>query len=171
MPTIRAALAGFCLLVLLAGCRASHRLSSGGGASGGAWIAVDTRTGTTVDLDTMARELARCDVVFLGEEHDQDVGHALQLELTKRIVALRPIASLSFEMIERDAQVELDRYLAGEIDERTYLASTKQWPNYREHYRPMVELAKELHLPVIAANVPRPLASRVSRQGLASVAG
>ena len=117
----------------------------------------------------MARQLAQCDVVFLGEEHDNDVAHALQLELTKRILELRPYASLSFEMIERDAQPKLDRYLAGEIDEEAYLSKTRPWPNYRRHYRPLVELAREKHLPVIAANVPRPLASRVSHEGLASV--
>src|SRR6185436_2709635 len=77
---------------------------------------------------------------------------------------------LSFEMIERDAQQKLDRYLAGEIDEKGFLSKTRPWPNYREHYRPMVELAKSRHLPVIAANVPRPLASRVSHEGLEPVA-
>jgi uncharacterized iron-regulated protein len=118
----------------------------------------------------MASKLARCDVVFLGEEHDQDLGHALQLELTKRILELRPNASLSFEMIERDAQEKLDRYLDDEIGESDFLSKTRPWPNYKRHYRPMVLLAKEKKLPVIAANVPRPLAARVSHEGLAPVA-
>ena len=83
----------------------------------GKWVAVETSSGRIASLGDMARQLAQCDVVFLGEEHDNDVAHALQLELTKRILELRPNASLSFEMIERDAQPKLDRYLAGEIDE------------------------------------------------------
>ncbi len=171
MQSMRSSLLWLSLFLLLGACRTSGSIAaSGGGPSGGTWIAVDSARGTTVGLDEMARNLARCDVVFLGEEHDQNVGHALQLELTKRILELRPQASLSFEMIERDAQARLDRYLAGEIDEAAFLSKTRPWPNYAKHYRPMVMLAKERNLPVIAANVPRPLASRVSHEGLAPVA-
>jgi uncharacterized iron-regulated protein len=159
------------LLACLAACQVlgPANYDRPGGHSG--WLAVETRTGKAVGLDEMAEELARCDVVFLGEEHDNDVGHELQLELTRRLLELRPNASLSFEMIERDAQAKLDRYLAGTLSEAEFLKDTRPWPNYREHYRPMVLLAKERGLPVIAANVPRPLASRVSKADLPSVRG
>lgn len=133
-------------------------------------MAVDTATGNSVSLDVMAAALAQCDVVFLGEEHDKTVAHQLQMELTRRIVELRPNATLSFEMIERDAQAKLDEYLAGKIDESDFLKHTRPWPNYAKDYRPMVEFARERGLAVIAANVPRPLASRVSKEGLAPVA-
>lgn len=159
----------FGLILALGACRSRPaRLSSEGPK--GDWVAIETSSGRVASLGEMARKLAQCDVVFLGEEHDNDVAHALQLELTRRILELRPNASLSFEMIERDAQTKLDRYLAGEIDEDAYLSKTRPWPNYRRHYRPLVELARERNLPVIAANVPRPLASRVSHEGLAPVA-
>jgi uncharacterized iron-regulated protein len=167
----RRALVHAALLLLLVACRALGAADYDQAGGHGDWLAVDTRTGAAVGLDEMARELARCDVVFLGEEHDNDVGHELQLELTRRLVELRPVASLSFEQIERDAQAELDRWLAGAITESEFLARTKSWPNYRKHYRPLVLLAKERGLPVVAANVPRPLASRVSRGGLDSVHG
>lgn len=163
--------AGLALLLLCASCRALYPVDHDRPDGHGDWLAVETKTGAIVGLDQMARELSRCDVVFLGEEHDNDVGHELQLELTRRLVDLRPNASLSFEMIERDAQGGLDRWLAGLISEEQFLSETKSWPNYREHYRPLVLLAKDRGLPVIAANVPRPLASRVSRGGLAAVHG
>ncbi len=171
MTCLRAAPLWLALLSLLGGCRTGLWDGLRGAGRGGDWVAVETASGEVVTLDQMARTLADCDVVFLGERHDSDTGHRLQFELTERILALRPNLSLTFEMIERDAQPALDRYLAGEIDEATFLGDTRHWPNYRSHYRPMVLLAKEHHLPVIAANVPRPLASRVSKQGLGSVAG
>jgi uncharacterized iron-regulated protein len=169
----RAMLLVLALAALLGACRGPSSLSERRavqGKTGGDWMAIETVSGRSVSLDEMAMALARCDVVFLGEEHDKDVAHELQMELTRRIVALRPNASLSFEMIERDAQVQLDRYLAGSIDEKTFLADTRPWPNYAKHYRPMVEFARAQHLPVLAANVPRPLASRVSKEGLEPVA-
>jgi uncharacterized iron-regulated protein len=130
---------------------------------------VETSELREVSLDEAADLLARCDVVFLGEEHDNDAGHRAQLELFERLIARRPRAALSLEQFERDTQAELDRYRAGEISERRFLAHSRPWPNYARHYRPLIELARERGLFVIAANVPRPLASRVSREGLEAV--
>lgn len=124
-----------------------------------------------VALSEAADALAACDVVFLGEEHDNDVGHALQLLLTELLLRRRGALALSLEMFERDVQGTLDRYLAGEIDEERFLAESRPWGNYAEHYRPAVELARSRGLPVLAANVPRDLARRVSARGLDAVEG
>jgi uncharacterized iron-regulated protein len=70
-------------------------------------------------------------------------------------------------MIERDVQALLDRYVAGEIPESTFVADSRPWNNYNDDYRPLVEFAKARGWPVVASNIPRPLASAVSRNGLA----
>jgi uncharacterized iron-regulated protein len=75
------------------------------------------------------------------------------------------------EMFERDAQRRMDLYLAGAIDEEMFLAGSRAWPNYAEHYRGAIELAKSHELDVIAANVYRPIAARVARQGLVAGKG
>jgi uncharacterized iron-regulated protein len=124
-----------------------------------------------VGLDTVADELAACDVVFVGEEHDNDVGHLQHYQLLRMVHAKRGDLVLSMEMFERDVQEVLDRYLRGEIDEAAFLADSRPWGNYREHYRPMVEYAKRHGLPVIAANCPTPLARKVAKEGVAAAAG
>ncbi len=68
-------------------------------------------------------------------------------------------------MFERDVQTVLDEYLAGLITERHFLLSSRPWRNYETDYRPLVEYAREHHLPVIAANAPARYVSRVSSQG------
>lgn len=151
-------------LLLLASCASPLR----GGAD---HVVYDTSTGTATDLAAMCAELATYDVVFLGEEHDNDVGHRLQLETLERLFELRGEVVLAMEQFEADVQGPLDLYLAGAIDERTFLESSRPWGNYEEHYAPLVECARAHAAPVIAANIPRPLARRVSRQGLASVDG
>jgi uncharacterized iron-regulated protein len=60
----------------------------------------------------------------------------------------------------------LDRYLAGSATEAELLKDGRPWKNYAADYRPLVELARSRGWPVIASNVPRPLASLVSRGGL-----
>ncbi len=124
-----------------------------------------------VGLETVAEELSACDVVFVGEEHDNDVGHLQHYQLLRMLHAERGDLVLSMEMFERDVQPVLDQYLRGEIDEAAFLAESRPWGNYREHYRPMVEYAKRHGLPVVAANCPTPLARQVAKEGVAAAAG
>lgn len=161
-PRTYAALQALLLLAALSSCRA---------VGGPRWRAIATEDGRDVTVDSMAADLARFDVVFLGEEHDNDVGHALQLELTRALGERRGALAVSLEMLERDAQDQLELYFAGAIDEERFLATSRPWKNYAEHYRPAVELARERGWSVIAANCYRPLAARVAREGLGSVAG
>jgi uncharacterized iron-regulated protein len=131
----------------------------------------DTATGEEHSLDELAADLARFDVVFLGEEHDNDVGHVLQLAMVERLHELRPHMTISLEMFERDVQGVLDDYLAGRIDEVTFLDNSRPWPNYEQHYRPVVEFARRHGLPVLAGNIPRRLARTVAYEGLDAVQG
>jgi len=135
------------------------------GLGGGGFEVRETAGGGELSLGEMARQLAQADVVFLGEEHDNDVGHDLQLRTLRLLAEERPRIVLSLEQFEADVQGPLDDYLTGRIDEATFLESSRPWPNYNAHYRPMVELARRRGWPVLAANVPRPLASRVAKEG------
>jgi uncharacterized iron-regulated protein len=128
--------------------------------------------GNPSSLEKMIDGLAQADVVFLGENHDDAVAHALQLEIFSRVIgkysAGRRIA-LSMEMFERDVQTEVDEYLQDLISETHFLSSSRPWGNYKTDYRPVFELAKEKKLPVIAANAPRRYANMVSRNGRESL--
>ena len=133
------------------------------------WRAVDGRSGAVVSFDQMADDLSRMDVVFLGEVHDSELGHELQLAMTRALYERRPRLAVSLEMIERDCQFDLNLYLSGRIDEADFVRGSRPWGNYQRDYRPVVEFARREGLPVIAANVPRPLARRVARKGLEDV--
>lgn len=130
-----------------------------------------TAPGPRVSLEDLVADVSTYDVVFLGEEHDNDVGHLQQLLILKMLHSEHPALVLSMEMFERDVQETLDDYLAGTIDEEEFLADSRPWGNYRTHYRPLVEYAKKHGLRVIAANVPRSLAGKVSSEGVEAVVG
>lgn len=117
-------------------------------------------------FDALVRELAGADVVFLGEQHDDLATHRLQLELLQALDQARfSSVTLAMEQFERDVQAVLDDYLAGRIDEEQFLADSRPWPNYERDYRPLVEYCRAGGLPVIAGNIPRPLASRIAKEG------
>lgn len=128
--------------------------------------------GNPADLDKILEAVGKNDAVFLGENHDDTVAHALQFEIFKRALekygAQRRVA-LSLEMFERDVQIVLDEYLNNMISEDHFLRSSRPWGNYKTDYRPLVELAKEKKLPVIAANAPRRYVNMVARLGRDSV--
>lgn len=133
----------------------------------------DSRRKQWIDFETLVQRANSMNVVFVGENHDDTPGHAMELALLEGIARRRakdggPVV-LSLEMFERDAQGNLDAYLHGTIDEATFLAKSRPWPNYVSDYRPLVELAKKESWPIIAANVPRPIANVVSRAGLAAL--
>lgn len=130
---------------------------------------VSSATGQTITFAQMADAAAKADVVFFGEQHDDDETHRAELALLSAIGERRRAVILSLEMFERDVQPVLDTYLAGRIGEEEFLAQSRPWPNYATDYRPLVELAKAKGWPVIASNVPRRLASTVSRRGLPAV--
>jgi uncharacterized iron-regulated protein len=128
--------------------------------------------GNPSSLDKILEAAADADVVFLGEQHDDATAHALQLQIFKAAVEKygreRKVA-LSLEMFERDVQTVVDEYLNNLISESHFLLSSRPWNNYKQDYRPLVELAKAKKLPVIAANAPRRYVNMVSRNGRESL--
>jgi uncharacterized iron-regulated protein len=119
----------------------------------------------------VAAAIAGADLVAFGEEHQTPAVHRRHHELLRELHQQRPQLVIAMEMFERDVQPLLDQYLRGEVDEATFLAGSRPWPNYARDYRPVVEFAKERGLPVLAANAPRELARKASKEGLAAVAG
>jgi uncharacterized iron-regulated protein len=161
------------LLPVLAACSRATPVTApvplAGETANPAQRVVSAATGQNISFAQMAEAAARADVVFFGEMHDDDESHRAELALLTAIGERRDRVVLSLEMFERDVQPLLDAYLAGRMTEADFVAQSRPWPNYAADYRPLVELAKAKGWPVIAANVPRRLASGVSRRGLASV--
>jgi uncharacterized iron-regulated protein len=134
---------------------------------------VFTGKGEPSSIADIVRALDDTDVVFLGELHDDTIGHAVQYEIFKQVVeqySPRRV-TLSLEMFEADVQIVLDEYLKGLITENHFLQSSRPWWNYKTDYRPLVELAKERKLDVVAANAPRRYVNMVSRGGRSALAG
>ena len=77
--------------------------------------------------------------------------------------------TLSLEMFEPRRPPSLDTYVAGASAEERFLKGARPWPRYATDYRPLVEFAKSQRWPVVAANVPRRIASDVAKGGRPAV--
>ena len=76
--------------------------------------------GMPSSIEAIVSSLHNVDALFLGELHDDSVGHAVQYEIFRRAVvqyASQRKMALSLEMFERDVQTVVDEYLSGLITE------------------------------------------------------
>jgi uncharacterized iron-regulated protein len=132
-------------------------------------VAIMDERGAAVPFDAMVAELARADVVCIGEQHGFAAGHAFQVRLLEALGAVRGRLVLSLEMFERDVQTVLDEYLTGHITESAFLAAARPWPRYKTDYRALIEWCRQAARPVVAANPPRRHVNMVSRNGQQSL--
>jgi uncharacterized iron-regulated protein len=114
----------------------------------------------------MLADLSRADVVFVGEQHDDPNTHRLERMVLEGLARRRSSLVVSLEMFERDVQEPLDHFLMGHMPEDEFLKASRPWPRYATDYKPLVDLAIAKNWPVVAANVPRAIASEVSKAGL-----
>jgi len=129
----------------------------------------DIKNKKVVAVADIINNMDNADVLFFGEEHNDSTCHVLEYALFKGLSQKYPGKSaLTMEMFETDCQTVLNEYLGGLIREKNFIAEGRAWKNYKD-YRPMVELAKTEHIPVVAGNAPARYTNMVNRMGLTSL--
>lgn len=123
--------------------------------------------GNTVAYQQMIQDLARQDVVFVGEMHNCVITHWLELRILQSLYQTHGNKIIvGMEMLEADNQLIIDEYQQGLITTERFETEARLWPNYSTDYEPLVSFAHEHHLPLIATNVPRRYANAVKNHGL-----
>lgn len=126
--------------------------------------------GKATDFRKMVRELEKYDVVLFGEYHNSSIVHWLQLKTTEELYQkVGERLMLGAEMFERDNQEAVNRYLAGETDDKKLAEEARLWKNHPTDYKPLLDFAKSKKLPMVATNVPRRYASAVAKKGVDSL--
>ncbi|ENC6656311.1 ChaN family lipoprotein [Aeromonas hydrophila] len=152
----------FTLPLLLAACTTTAPVNDAGTLY---HYQLKATQGNDLTLEQALARVADADIVLVGELHTHPAVHLLQARMLAGLAADgRPLV-LSMEQFSRADQPVLDAYLAGRIGEAALIRDGNAWPNYQSDYRPLVEFAKAHHLPVIAANAPKPLVSCVGQEG------
>lgn len=123
--------------------------------------------GKETSYEKLLNEAKQSDIILFGELHNNPICHWLEQELTKDLYAQKKNdLVLSAEMFEADDQIAINEYLAGKLSDKTFKDEVKLWSNYTNDYKPLLDFAKENHLPFIAANIPRRYANLVYNKGL-----
>ncbi|MDJ0364527.1 ChaN family lipoprotein [Hymenobacter sp. H14-R3] len=130
-----------------------------------------TAQGQPADYDQMLTQMAQADVVFFGEQHNDPIAHWLEVQVTKDLAKLKGPGQLvlGMEMFERDVQPLVAQYAAGTLPDSAFERQSRPWPNYATDYRPLLQLARDQHLTVLATNAPRRYAQQVARGSLTAL--
>jgi uncharacterized iron-regulated protein len=123
------------------------------------------KNGKKANYQKLLASSLKNDVVLFGEYHDNSSVHWLQLEFTKDLAEKTDLV-LGAEMLEADNQMQLNQYLAGEINQKALDTLARLWSNYKTDYKPLVDFAKDKKINFIATNIPRRYASLVFKKDL-----
>ncbi len=126
----------------------------------------------TPSLDAIIPELAGKQVVFVGETHDRYEHHLVQLDMIRRLHAIHPDLAIGMEFFQRPFQPTLDAFIAGRLDEKTFLKKTQyfqRWGFDYRLYRPILDYARQQRIPVLALNAPAEISRKVGQVGLAGL--
>ena len=123
-------------------------------------------------LDEIIPQLEPFRIVYVGEIHDQYAHHMNQLKVIKKIHEAGYPLAVGMEMFQRPFQPVVDDYLAGRIDEYTFLKKTgyfKRWGYDYNLYKPIIDYLKQQHIPLIALNIQGDITHKVAQEGIYSL--
>ena len=136
----------------------------------GQWVASN---GKHWSNSSLIKKLSQSQVVLIGEDHENPEHHRMQLHTIAQVYAEQPDLALGFEAFPRSVQKVLDKWVAGEIDEKTLINDTRWdevWRFNKDYYLPMFHFARMNKIPMLALNVDRKLVSDVGNKGWDKVA-
>lgn len=133
-----------------------------------AWNSLDGERPRVTSALPLLTEMAKRDVVLLGELHDELDHHRWQLQALAALHVQRPNMVLGFEMFPRRVQPALDRWVAGELTVKEFLEQSqwgKVWNLPAELYLPLFEFARINRIRMVALNVDQQLTRTIADKG------
>ena len=125
-------------------------------------------------VDDIIPQLTASRIIYVGETHDQFAHHMNQLKVIKKIHEAGYQLAVGMEMFQKPFQQVVDDYLAGQIDEYTFLKKTEYFSRWRYDYnlyKPIIDYLKQQRIPLVALNIEGDLTRKVAREGMYGLPG
>jgi len=120
-------------------------------------------------LDEILDHLLTYRIIFVGEQHDKHAHHNNQLRIIKKLVDSGVRFGVGMEMFQKPYQKSIDAYMAGKIDESSFLKQSEYYRKWRYDYnlyKPIVDYLKQNRISLIALNIEGNLSRKVAREGI-----
>ena len=135
---------------------------------------IDTQTAvidvtTLGDLGGLVDKLADKRMVFVGESHDRYEDHLNQWAIIYGLHVKEKDLAIGMEFFQQPFQQDLDDYVAGRISEAELLRRTDYFERWRfdyRLYRPLLRLARDHGIPIVALNLEKEITEKVGDGGM-----
>lgn len=132
-------------------------------------LVITTRKGQSISFGQLIDRLSEADFVCVGESHDSELHHRIQLQLIQALYAVDANLGVGMEMFQKPYQSALDGHIRGATSEEEMLTATEyrtRWGFEWLLYQPIVRFCKANGIPVAALNAPRELTRRIREVGV-----
>jgi uncharacterized iron-regulated protein len=113
-------------------------------------------------------KLAANRVILLGEQHATPAHHAWHAATVARLLDAGKPVVIGIEYLPRSMQPVLDEWVAGKLTPEEFFAKSR-WAELWRHdfaaYRPLLDLARDRKVPMVALNIERDFIRSVSKLG------
>jgi uncharacterized iron-regulated protein len=124
-----------------------------------------------VSTEQLVAGLRGARVIFFGERHSSAEDHVAQRTVIQALHGAGVPLAIGMEMFRREAQPDLDRWVAGALGERALRAVYNDHWDSRlyEQYNDILLYARQERIPLVGLNVGREVIGQVSRGGFGSL--
>ena len=124
----------------------------------------------TIPFDRMVGEVSKSRVVVIGETHDNQSHHDLQLKIIRTLYEGGAPLAVGLEMFRAENQDMLDKWWRWGMPTEQFEALYREnwgmpWPLYRDIFF----YTRQKRIPLVGLNVSRDVISKVAREGFASL--
>jgi uncharacterized iron-regulated protein len=125
------------------------------------------RDGAVISFDRMIQEISNADIIFVGELHDEQAHHDMELRIIRSFHESDLPISVGLEMFRSDSQQDLNAWVTGSSSLEQFLASYyDNWRHPWPAYRVIFLYAREHQIPLVGLNIPSDITKAVARGGL-----
>jgi len=135
-------------------------------------VSVAKKTGRTLTLKQLTREIKNNQVIYIGENHDNPSHHQVQLDIVKSLYEYNTKIAIGMEMLQSKFQDAVNNYIFGNMSEQRFLDKTeynKRWGYDYSLFKPIIDFAKTNNIPVIALNIESEVIKNISKKGISKL--
>ncbi len=128
-------------------------------------------TGLSLSEARVLELLSSARIIYVGESHDSIEDHAVQLKILQSMSKRFPgKIAVGMEMFRQPSQGQLDRWTAGDLDEKAFLRLWAQdWGGDFSYYKALFDFIGENKIPLIALKNSQEMEVKVGMKGFAGL--
>jgi len=126
--------------------------------------------GKTITFGQMLDDLRKVNIILVGEVHNQEAHHRLQLAIIKALNDAKTPIAVGFEMFLADNQNILDQWIAGKMSSDAFIKAYQRNWNFPWHlYRDIFLYLRVNKIPAVGLNISPEITIKVSTSGFSSL--